>query len=340
MQESGFVHSAFSFSHESMLGRTSLRSADKSLPPGALITFLQKGLQYVGIEESLQQQNAANTATTSARSSVDNDTDFSILSPTCIAAISRRNPPIQLNIPPKTAAAAVKARLEIEAKLQAERNAAVVSSQLQANGLLTPGLSQQQVMGLEDPNASLLARQAMKTQQAVAAHMAAALHQQMGAAAAMHQQHQHQHQQQMGGVQGMPPHQQMSASGPGGPPVNVSAFAAQQQLQQRADTMALAQQQHQQQHQQPQQLISSVMDPSSDAAATLASVATQGVKRSALGPKRVTKKQKSVAQKEYEVTAAAGFSSLEQVVGKEVGSRGGGSPGGFAVGTGSCRTRN
>ena len=83
LQESGFNHSAYTFAHESMLlvgGSTTnyvggltgsaqglppqhsqrvswQRSADKNLPPGALITFLQKGLQYVGIEESLLRQN-------------------------------------------------------------------------------------------------------------------------------------------------------------------------------------------------------------------------------------------------------------------------------------------
>jgi hypothetical protein len=272
-----------------MLGRTSLRSADKTLPPGALITFLQKGLQYVGIEESLQQQHAANTNTTamatsqnqnqnnasntnSATSVDNNDTDFSILSPTAISAISRRNPPIQLNVPPATAAAAVKARLEVEAKLQAERNAAVVSSQLQANGLLTPGgmqgsqqhqLQQQQVMG--DPNQSM-ARQAIAAQ-AAAAHMTALHHQ-------------------MSGLPG---------------PSNVHAFAVQQQQQQqRAEMMALTQQQQQQQqqmqgsqmqqHNQHPQLpsLGMTMDQplsSTDAATTLASVATQvqgGVKRPTL----------------------------------------------------------
>lgn len=202
LQESGFVHSAFSFSHESMLGRTSLRSADKTLPPGALISFLQKGLQYVGIEENLQQQDG--------RNSEENDVDFSILSPPAIAAMSRKNPPIQLNVPPATAAAAVKARLQVEAKLQAEHNAAVVSSQLQANGLLNPGMQGQQV--LEDPNAAL-ARQAMAAQ-AAAAHMAAL-------------------QQQMGGG-GMP-----DASA-------VHAFAAQQQrVAAAADIMALTNQQQQ-----------------------------------------------------------------------------------------------
>jgi WD40 repeat protein len=105
MQESGFIHSAFSFAHESMLGRTGLRAADKTLPPGALITFLQKGLQYVGIEESLQENSAAVV-------------DFSLLAPATIEAITRPNPPIQLNVPPASAAAALKLKLEAERTAQ------------------------------------------------------------------------------------------------------------------------------------------------------------------------------------------------------------------------------
>ena len=44
LQESGFVHSSFTFAYESMLGRSNMRNAEKSIPPGALISFLQKGL--------------------------------------------------------------------------------------------------------------------------------------------------------------------------------------------------------------------------------------------------------------------------------------------------------
>jgi len=62
LQESGFVHSAFTFAYESLLGRSNIRNAEKTIPPGALISFLQKGLQYVGIEESLQREGAAATA--------------------------------------------------------------------------------------------------------------------------------------------------------------------------------------------------------------------------------------------------------------------------------------
>ena len=51
--ESGFGHSAFTFAHESLVARTVVADAD--VPPGALITFLQKGLQYVEIESHLQE---------------------------------------------------------------------------------------------------------------------------------------------------------------------------------------------------------------------------------------------------------------------------------------------
>ena len=56
LQESGFVHTAFAFAHESLVGRTNLgKGPAGALPPGALIGLLQKGLQYVGIEESLRE---------------------------------------------------------------------------------------------------------------------------------------------------------------------------------------------------------------------------------------------------------------------------------------------
>ena len=84
-----------------MLGRSSMRSAEKSIPPGALISFLQKGLQYVGVEESLHEASKQKP-----------DTDFSLLSPHAMQALSRQHPPIQINIPPSTAAAALKARLQ------------------------------------------------------------------------------------------------------------------------------------------------------------------------------------------------------------------------------------
>lgn len=53
LQESGYVHSAFVFAYESLVGRADLATAD--IPPGALINFLQKGLQYIEIEKELEQ---------------------------------------------------------------------------------------------------------------------------------------------------------------------------------------------------------------------------------------------------------------------------------------------
>ena len=51
--ESGFSHSAFSFAHESLVVRSVV--ADSEIPPGALVTFLQKGLQYVEVETHLHE---------------------------------------------------------------------------------------------------------------------------------------------------------------------------------------------------------------------------------------------------------------------------------------------
>lgn len=129
LQESGFVHSAFTFAYESMLGQTNARNADKFLPPGALVSFLQKGLQYVGIEECLRREGVDGTGLASTMSGkaskknnhgIDGSVDFTLLAPQTLAALNRRNPPIQLNVPPATAAAVIKARLEIEAKLESE----------------------------------------------------------------------------------------------------------------------------------------------------------------------------------------------------------------------------
>lgn len=47
------MHAAFTFAHESLVARSTV--ADAEVPPGALIAFLQKGLQYVEIESHLQE---------------------------------------------------------------------------------------------------------------------------------------------------------------------------------------------------------------------------------------------------------------------------------------------
>ncbi|RLN38328.1 hypothetical protein BBJ28_00017432 [Nothophytophthora sp. Chile5] len=65
----GFLHSAFTFAYESQLAKSSVISTD--LPPGALVSFLQKGLQYVGIEAHINEDGTEREC----------EGDFSLLSP-------------------------------------------------------------------------------------------------------------------------------------------------------------------------------------------------------------------------------------------------------------------
>ncbi len=51
--ESGFTHSAFTFSLESHVHQSSINGS--SVPPGALISVLQKGLQYIEAESSISE---------------------------------------------------------------------------------------------------------------------------------------------------------------------------------------------------------------------------------------------------------------------------------------------
>ena len=296
MQESGFVHSAFTFVYESMLGRSNIRNADRSIPPGALISFLQKGLQYVGIEENLHREG------TKARksSSPAETSSLSLLSPQTINALTREHPPIQLNVPPATAAAAVRARLEAEAKIEADRKAAAVqeaAEQALASGapkITGPsGLPPQ--AALTDPHQ--LARNAIANQAANLSHQqlqASGPLDSAGAAALVAQQR-----------------REVAAQ--------MAAFQEEQlqqqfQLQQQLQHEQFQQLQHQHQHQQAQ------FDSSgtAQAAATLASVAGQlsGNKRSASGKKgpkkgKGSKQQKQAAPLEEENT---GFGALGEAV--------------------------
>ena len=53
----GYNHSAFTFAYESLVAKSSI--AQSEIPPGALISFLQKGLEYVGIEENINEVSAS-----------------------------------------------------------------------------------------------------------------------------------------------------------------------------------------------------------------------------------------------------------------------------------------
>lgn len=44
----GFQHTAFTLSHEGLVHKGNIKGSD--VPPGALVTLLQKALLYVGVE--------------------------------------------------------------------------------------------------------------------------------------------------------------------------------------------------------------------------------------------------------------------------------------------------
>lgn len=65
LQESGFQHSAFTFGFESRVTKSGANGND--VPPGALVSFIQKGLQYLELEANLNEEGG------------DVDADFSTL---------------------------------------------------------------------------------------------------------------------------------------------------------------------------------------------------------------------------------------------------------------------
>eukprot|EP00898_Chlorokybus_atmophyticus_P004576 jgi/Chlat1/5119/Chrsp33S05027 len=67
LQESGFQHSAFLFGYESSVHKSSINGND--VPPGALISFIQKGLQYLELEANLNEEGT------------DVEGDFALLTP-------------------------------------------------------------------------------------------------------------------------------------------------------------------------------------------------------------------------------------------------------------------
>jgi hypothetical protein len=54
LQESGFEHSAYTFGYESYVHKSNI-SGGQDIPPGALISFIQKGLQYLELEANLNE---------------------------------------------------------------------------------------------------------------------------------------------------------------------------------------------------------------------------------------------------------------------------------------------
>ena len=72
----GFAHSAFTFGYESLVVRSSAAQTD--IPPGALVTFLQKGLEYIAIEEHIAEDGTIQ----------EFENNFSLLSPMICEAVA------------------------------------------------------------------------------------------------------------------------------------------------------------------------------------------------------------------------------------------------------------
>uniref|UniRef100_A0A7N2KRQ7 Uncharacterized protein n=1 Tax=Quercus lobata TaxID=97700 RepID=A0A7N2KRQ7_QUELO len=67
LHESGFTHSAFAFGYEAGINKSTFDG--NLVPPGALVTFVQKGIQYLELDANLSSTD------------VDMDDDFSFLQP-------------------------------------------------------------------------------------------------------------------------------------------------------------------------------------------------------------------------------------------------------------------
>ncbi|XP_010906242.1 WD40 repeat-containing protein HOS15 [Elaeis guineensis] len=67
LQESGFTHSSFALGYEAGISKCDIDG--NTVPPGALVTIVQKGLQYIELEANLET------------SELDVDDDFSLLQP-------------------------------------------------------------------------------------------------------------------------------------------------------------------------------------------------------------------------------------------------------------------
>jgi transducin (beta)-like 1 len=76
--ESGFVHSAFAFGNESLVAKSNIDGS--AVPPGALISFIQKGLQYSEIEAHVHEDGTQTVC----------DADFSVLRAHACSSKSRR----------------------------------------------------------------------------------------------------------------------------------------------------------------------------------------------------------------------------------------------------------
>jgi len=86
LQESGHTHSAFTFAYESLVTKSSVANEHSDdLPPGALVSFIQKGLMYLQVE----QQMATSDSGAEQSPSLVNPKTFGLLRPEILETMSR-----------------------------------------------------------------------------------------------------------------------------------------------------------------------------------------------------------------------------------------------------------
>eukprot|EP00948_MAST-09A_sp_MAST-9A-sp1_P000852 g852.t1 len=76
LQESGFVHSAFTFAYESLVAKSSV--SNKQIPPGSLISLVQKGLQLIDIESTLNDDGTERISDVSKRNNLQKDVNAEV----------------------------------------------------------------------------------------------------------------------------------------------------------------------------------------------------------------------------------------------------------------------
>jgi len=88
LQESGHLHSAFTFAYESLVTQSEIAKmyADK-MPPGALISIIQKGLMYLKVEENMDADILK--CSTDPICSIKSSTELSILDAIVLQGITK-----------------------------------------------------------------------------------------------------------------------------------------------------------------------------------------------------------------------------------------------------------
>jgi len=89
LQESGHLHSAFTFAYESLVTKSAAANHSDDLPPGALISFIQKGLMYLQVE---QQMDCLTDADPICGQPSDSFKSLGLLQPEILQTMSRSQP--------------------------------------------------------------------------------------------------------------------------------------------------------------------------------------------------------------------------------------------------------